>query len=208
MKEQTKQVMESISTRLFETDFEDNSLQETSELQAKAEVENRILNLIGKKFAQKQHEFKNISIEQLSKKSLFIYGLTGVGKTALVCEIVKHLVRSNVSVKFVNTTEFLHTLQRMFREDENPYSFAQNVAEYKHTLIIDDLGIDKTTEYVLQIMHYIFNYRNVNCLQTIVTSNFTINELSERLHERISSRIGEMCELLHMAGKNRRISSQ
>lgn len=193
--------MESISTK----SLSDKELgAELSESNAKAK---KIVSLIGEKYAAKSHKFEHVSIEQLAKKSLYIYGATGVGKTALVSEIIKYLVNQNMPVKFINVTEFLHKLQKLFRNNGNPYEFAEDVAEYKYALVVDDLGIDKSTEYVMQIMHYLFNYRNVHCLQTIVTSNLTIAELADKFHERISSRIGEMCEPMYMSGRNRRIKN-
>jgi len=49
----------------------------------------------------------------------------------------------------------------------------------------------------------IINYREQNKLQTIITSNFTLDEIDKYIDRRISSRIAGMCEIIRMSGDKR-----
>jgi DNA replication protein DnaC len=49
----------------------------------------------------------------------------------------------------------------------------------------------------------IINYREQNKLQTIITSNFTLDEIDMYIDRRISSRIAGMCEVVRMSGDKR-----
>jgi DNA replication protein DnaC len=74
-------------------------------------------------------------------------------------------------------------------------------------LLLDDLGTEKPTEWALQTLYLIIDHRYRELKKTIITSNFDLNGISDRLSNRIASRIVEMCDVVNMTGKNRRIKS-
>jgi DNA replication protein DnaC len=71
-------------------------------------------------------------------------------------------------------------------------------------LILDDLGSERPTEWVREKLNMIINFRNIRGLKTIYTSNFAPEELQNRLDERITSRILQQCEVIHLTGADRR----
>jgi DNA replication protein DnaC len=73
-------------------------------------------------------------------------------------------------------------------------------------LILDDLGTEKVSDWVLQSMYQIINARYVQMRQTVITSNHSLEELRSRIGDRIPSRIAEMCEVFELRGKDRRVS--
>jgi hypothetical protein len=72
-------------------------------------------------------------------------------------------------------------------------------------LILDDIGTEKPSEWAQQNIFLIIDRRYETLRQTIFTSNLSLDELSERLGDRITSRIAEMCKVIELKGKDRRI---
>jgi DNA replication protein DnaC len=72
-------------------------------------------------------------------------------------------------------------------------------------LVLDDLGVEKTTDWALQTLYVILNNRYTNYRQTIITSNLTLEEIGNKLGDRIASRIAGMCSIIQMKGKDKRI---
>jgi DNA replication protein DnaC len=158
------------------------------------EIKRKIRMILPAKLADTTFVFK-LDIDDMAEKSLFIHGN----------EIVKLLVRKNKKVKFINVPKFMHELQRCFRNNGNPYDLSDDIMDYEGLVVFDDLGRDKSTEYVMQIVYCIVDQRNMNNRQTIITSNLTLAELSQKFDESISSRIAEMCDPFFMVGENRRL---
>lgn len=72
-------------------------------------------------------------------------------------------------------------------------------------LVLDDLGVEKTTDWALQSLYVIINKRYTEELQTIITSNLSLTELSSKVGDRIASRIAGMCKILKLTGRDRRL---
>ncbi len=141
-------------------------------------------------------------------KSMFITGAVGVGKTVLMAGIVKEILRDpKKQVKWISYPSFIMQLQSMFNRDgaTTPFEEAEEIAEFKGTLAIDDIGAEKMTDFVRQITYYIINNREQECLQTLITSNFSLQEIDNQIDSRISSRIGGMCKIVRLEGKDRRL---
>lgn len=73
-------------------------------------------------------------------------------------------------------------------------------------LVLDDLGAEKTTPWALQSLYVILNKRGSELRQTIITSNLSLDEMSNELSDRIASRIKGMCKVVVMKGKDRRLA--
>ncbi len=147
-------------------------------------------------------------VKQGINQSLFITGASGVGKTVLMASVVKELLKEKQNkVKWISYPGFIMELQSMFRkEGENtPFEVAEEVATYPSTLCIDDIGAEKMTAFVQQITYYIINYREQEMLHTLITSNFSLQQIDEQIDSRISSRIGGMCKIIKLTGRDRRL---
>jgi len=149
-------------------------------------------------------------VRQGLDNSLFITGGAGVGKTVLMASIVKELIKQNRRVEWYSYPELIMSLQNLFRKDLDYTAFdvAEKIAEYSGTLCIDDLGAEKITDFVKQTTYYIINKREQECLHTIITSNYTIEEIDDQIDPRIGSRIAGMCDIIVMKGKDRRLDKE
>jgi len=139
-------------------------------------------------------------------RGLYITGTVGCGKTHLAAAIVHELARQNVYTLFVFVPDFLDEIRSTYddknqdEERENPFE----LAKISTVLILDDLGTEKVTEWANEKLLQLINYRTSNNLTTIITSNYTLQELPGRLGQRIYSRIKGACEEIIINGEDRR----
>ena len=139
------------------------------------------------------------------KKGLYIQGDVGRGKTLLVACIFNHFINS-VSVKFVKVGDLMYKAREMFNGGE----FDINIYKEIDILILDDFGVEKTTEFAEDILLNIIEYRYERQKPTYITSNIPANKIIEMYPKhgrRLESRfIGEnaMCMLLTLHGKDYR----
>ena len=143
-------------------------------------------------------------------KGLLFYGRAGSGKTHLACSIARYLIeQKQIGVKFVRIVDLLSDIRRTFDENENYRTENESELIGKYTkaplLILDDLGSEKTTDWVRQILYQIIDEQWLEQMPIIITSNLTLNELDGRLEERITSRIAGMCQRVEMRDHDYRI---
>lgn len=91
-------------------------------------------------------------------------------------------------------------------DKSNDETKKQILSEYTHipTLVLDDLATETANAWVRERLNTIIYYRDARRHKTIYTSNKDLDELSERLDERITSRIRQHCEVIHLTGPDRR----
>ena len=139
------------------------------------------------------------------KKGLYIQGDVGRGKTLLASCIFNHFI-NYLSVKFIKVGELMYKSREIF----NGGDF--NLDKYKEAevLILDDLGVEKTTEFAEDILLSIIDYRYERQMPTFLTSNIPaskIPELYPKHGRRLESRLtGEnaMCLVLTLDGIDHR----
>ena len=162
-------------------------------------------------------KFRNIKcdktdlVKQGINQSLFITGASGVGKTVLMTGVAKELLKDKENkVKWISYPGFIMELQSMFRKngENTPFELAESIATFSGTLCIDDMGAEKMTAFVQQITYYIINYREQEELHTMITSNFSLQQIDEQIDTRVSSRIGGMCKIIRLTGKDRRLEKR
>jgi len=123
---------------------------------------------------------------------LYLYSQTaGTGKTHLACAVGLAVMRLyQVNVKFITLSDLFLEIQSAFKGDF--YSVLNNFRDAE-LLIIDDVGVEKPSEWKSEMMFSIVDYREKNVLPTIMTSNCRKDELS--YDNRIKSRIKVQLEL-------------
>ena len=138
---------------------------------------------------------------------LFITGSVGCGKTHIASAIVHELAKENIYTLFVVVPDFLDEIRSSYYEDDEDYYDRENpfdLAKQSTVLVLDDLGTEKITEWAREKLLQLINYRMNYQLATIITSNLSMSDISERLGERIHSRLKAMCEEIKIVGKDRR----
>ncbi len=139
-------------------------------------------------------------VNRLKNNSVYLYGEAGSGKTVLSTFILRKIWSEGKNGKFVVFPEFIYELQSGYEESLDKVN---NVKCFDDCLVLDDFGAERMTDFVRQTSYIIINYREMNELQTIITSNFTLDEIDANIDRRISSRIAGMCEIIKLEGDKR-----
>ena len=142
-------------------------------------------------------------------KSLYLHGSKGVGKTHLLAGILAEGLLSPdhpLDVKFVVSVDLLAEIKDTFSPGAKQTE-EQVFEKYVQAkiLYLDDLGVEKSSDWVLQALYRIINHRYNWMLPTVISSNLSIEELVAKFDDRIASRSAGMCELIFMTGSNRRL---
>lgn len=133
---------------------------------------------------------------------LLLWGNVGTGKSFFAGCIANALLDQGVPVLMTNFSRILNALTGMFSDDRNKYIDSLN---HYSLLIIDDLGMERGTEYALEQVFNVIDARLRSNLPLIVTTNLTLDELkhpADLAHERIYSRVLERCILLKINNQN------
>lgn len=172
------------------------------------EIRARLESCVPKKFLELETS-KQEPLDRLWQKSLFLFGGVGTGKTVFACSVAKKIVRAGGRVDFKSYPALIMFLQNLYRQDgEGPFSFAEKIATSEECLILDDIGAEKITDFVKQITYYIVNEREQRCLQTVITSNFSLAQIDAMIDPRISSRIAGTYEILNFGNTDQRIKKR
>lgn len=129
-------------------------------------------------------------------KGLYIHSNTkGTGKTYLsYCLANEVIARYDVNVKFTSVLEYLDLTKKgyssMADKEEKDGIIKATV------LILDDIGVEVSREWVNTTLYQLINYRYANKLVTIITSNYPVEQL--KVDDRIKDRINAMCLPLHI----------
>ncbi len=135
---------------------------------------------------------------------LLLWGEVGSGKSFMAACIANALLEKGIPVLMTNFSKILNQMGAMYSEDR--YRYISSLSNFP-LLIIDDLGIERSTEYALEQVYAVVDERYKAGLPLIITTNLTIAELRNPVdvpHARIYSRILEMCTPVNVRGGDRR----
>jgi DNA replication protein DnaC len=144
---------------------------------------------------------------------LLFMGPCGVGKTHLAVAILRALLEKGVECLFCDFRELLKTIQDSY----NPVvqtTEMQVLAPVLDTevLLLDDLGASKPSAWVLDTVGHILNTRYNGKRVTLITTNYLDapaargpssslardDSLTDRIGERMRSRLHEMCRTVEL----------
>lgn len=158
----------------------------------------------------KQRVLKYIREEEFKKSKGFIFiGPNGVGKTHLAVAIWREVLKRKIPGIFVSALELMSAFREKL-EGEGDISFRESIEIVRRApfLALDDVGVEKHTDFVLERLFEIYDYRYENRLSTITTTNLSLDELTNRIGERIVSRILGLSEEILLTGKDWRCVCQ
>lgn len=149
-------------------------------------------------------------------RGLFFLGDPGVGKTHLAVAILKQAIQTRgARGLFYDTRDLL----KVIRSTYNPVVKTTELDVLRPVmevdlLVLDDLGAEKTSEWVEETLNLIVNTRYNERRATIFTSNYPdlppdssadVISLHDRIGFRMRSRLHEMCDFLDLDGADYRM---
>ena len=140
-------------------------------------------------------------IENTRNNSIMFYGQVGSGKTHLGTAICSNLISQNVAVVYMAYRNTVTKIKQRLT-DEADYEREINRYSQARVLYIDDLLKGRITESDVNILYEIVNYRYMNNLPIIISTEKSLDELLD-FDEAIGSRIIEMCRgnIVQLQGK-------
>ena len=133
---------------------------------------------------------------------LLLWGPPGSGKTFFAACIANALIEREISVYMTNFSTVINTLTGMFSEEKN--KFISDISS-KQLLVIDDLGIERNTEYVSEQVYNVIDTRYRSGKPMIVTTNISLKDMEnpkDLMHKRIFDRVLEVCTPVLINDKN------
>lgn len=105
-------------------------------------------------------------------EGLLLWGLRGTGKTYIAGCIANSLLDSGKKVKFVQMPTIIRAAQvgEFVPEDYNKY----------HLIIIDDLGVERQTDFAQEVLWSMIEERVKNQLPMVITTNISLDEIKRR----------------------------
>lgn len=129
-------------------------------------------------------------------ESIWLFGNVGSGKTTLGMAVTKRALLEGYAVAVYSLPALLDELRATYEAGSAvEHSRLMDQLVGVDLLHIDDLGAERATDWVLDRLYVLINERYERYGSLLVTSNQDPEELSERLTERVVSRLVEMTEL-------------
>ena len=126
--------------------------------------------------------------QQFSQKAdgwLLLQGGFGCGKTHLAAAIANFTVGIGVPTLFITVPDLLDALR--FAYDDPTSTFEQRFDEIRTAplLIMDDFGTQNATAWAQEKLFQILNYRYINRLPLVVTTNLLLEQIEGRIRSRL-----------------------
>ena len=117
---------------------------------------------------------------------LLLQGGYGCGKTHLAAAIANSVVGMGVPTLFLTVPDLLDTLR--FSYDSEDTTFEQRFDEIRNAplLVLDDFGTQNATAWAQEKLFQVVNFRYINKLPLVVTTNLDLDEIEARIRSRLA----------------------
>ncbi|HJW89975.1 MAG TPA: ATP-binding protein [Anaerolineales bacterium] len=116
---------------------------------------------------------------------LLLEGPIGCGKTHLAAAIANFAVSVGVPTLFLTVPDLLDNLRFSYGDPEASYEERFEEIRRVQLLILDDFGTQNATAWAQEKLFQILNYRYINRLPTVVTTNLYMEEIEGRIASRL-----------------------
>jgi DNA replication protein DnaC len=128
-------------------------------------------------------------------RGLLMEGAVGCGKTHIAVAILRGVIQKGYTGLYYNMVDLLSDIRSTYGDaTEASESDLLDEVNAPDLLVLDDLGAEKTSEWVNDRLYLIVNRRYESGKPVVVTTNLSLDELIRKVGERTVSRLCEICE--------------
>jgi DNA replication protein DnaC len=117
---------------------------------------------------------------------LLLQGGYGAGKTHLAAAIANYAVGIGVPTLFLTVPDLLDSLRFSYAADDTSFEERFNDIRGARLLVLDDFGTQNATPWAQEKLFQIVNYRYINKLPTVITTNLGLDEIEPRIRSRLA----------------------
>jgi DNA replication protein DnaC len=117
---------------------------------------------------------------------LLLQGGYGCGKTHLAAGIANYAVGMGVPTLFLTVPDLLDTLRFAYNDKDTTFEERFDEIRNARLLVLDDFGTQNATGWAQEKLFQIVNYRYINKLPTVVTTNLALDEIEARIRSRLA----------------------
>ncbi|HEY4825973.1 MAG TPA: ATP-binding protein [Solirubrobacteraceae bacterium] len=148
---------------------------------------------------------RNIDEHLNAGRGLWFMGDVGTGKTTLAMLVSKAALEAGRSVAIYSLPRLLNEIRDTHRAERSHVDLLDRLAAVD-LLHVDDVGAERTTDWVLEELYSIVNARYEDERSMVITTNILNRDaLREQITDRTVSRLTEMCDELPVLGHDRRM---
>jgi DNA replication protein DnaC len=141
-------------------------------------------------------------------RGLWFMGPVGTGKTTLAMLVSKAALAAGRSVAIYSLPRLLNEIRDTYRAERSHVDLLDRLTGVD-LLHVDDVGAERTNDWVLEELYSIVNARYEYCRSIVITTNILDREaLCQQITERTVSRLTEMCDELPLIGHDRRMEAR
>ncbi len=136
---------------------------------------------------------------------LMFYGPVGTGKSFFAACIANAIINKGIPALMTNVPALITAMSKDFEKDK-----AQILSRISDVplLVLDDVGIERTTEYAYEKLQEIVDTRYRSGKPLIITTNLSPKELAQPTdmrYKRVYDRLLELCYPVKVDGSSRRL---
>lgn len=138
---------------------------------------------------------------------MYLHGEVGTGKTVIAAALTNEMVLNGQYALFISVPDMLLFLKAAFGRERGEYERRFETIRSAPVLVLDDLGTERPTDFTVETLWMIVDYRITRRLPVIVTSNLTPEALIEQRpdYTRILSRLMGMTLSFELVGDDWRM---
>ena len=138
-------------------------------------------------------------------RGLWFMGPVGTGKTTLAMLVSKAAIKAGRSVAIYSLPRLLNEIRDTHRAERSHVALLDRLTAVD-LLHIDDVGAERSTDWVLEELYSIVNGRYEEQRSIVITTNILDREaLCGQITARTVSRLTEMCDELPLLGHDHRM---
>ncbi len=148
------------------------------------------------------HSEKFIKSFGEKNENLLLYGPSGLGKTFLSICIAKELIKQGYTVSYYTAQELFSIFEKeKFSQGSEPQNSSEEIFACD-LLIIDDLGTEFMTSFIVPTLYGILNKRILLLKSTIINTNYNPEEIFSMYSMQVASRLKGDFTFLEFLGED------